>query len=71
MILICDFTGFCVPEIVKKRRVVILSPRRRRVSLAATTVIVVPLSTTIPVICEEWHVPIAARSGVADCWGEG
>jgi len=70
MILICDFTGFQAPEIVKKRCVVVLSPRRRCLSLAATTVIVVPFSTTAPIAIEEWHVLIAARPGVADCWAK-
>lgn len=70
-VLICDFAGFQIPEIVKRRRVVVVSPRRRRLALAATTVIVVPLSTTAPDLSEGWHVQISARPGLVDCWAKG
>lgn len=44
-IVICDFTGFVPPEMVKRRPAVVVSPRLRKRSGLCT---VVPLSTTQP-----------------------
>jgi mRNA interferase MazF len=44
-IVICDFTGFVEPEMVKRRPVVIVSPRLRNRNELCT---IVPLSTTEP-----------------------
>jgi uncharacterized protein YifN (PemK superfamily) len=44
-IVICDFTGFVAPEMVKRRPAVIVSPRLRRREGLCT---IVPLSTTPP-----------------------
>lgn len=44
-IVICDFTGFVPPEMVKRRPAVVVSPRLRKRSGLCT---VVPLSTTPP-----------------------
>jgi uncharacterized protein YifN (PemK superfamily) len=51
-ILVCDFTGFIVPEMTKRRPVVVVSPRLRRRSGMCT---VVPLSTTDPNPVETYH----------------
>ena len=44
-VLVCDFSGFQPPEMVKKRPVVVISPRLPNRSQIAT---VVPISTTPP-----------------------
>jgi len=44
-IILCDYTGFKAPEMIKKRPVVVISPRLRRRDGLCT---VVPLSTTAP-----------------------
>nr|WP_181374949.1 type II toxin-antitoxin system PemK/MazF family toxin [Polaromonas sp. H8N]AWD72274.1 toxin, PemK superfamily [Polaromonas sp. H8N] len=51
-ILVCDFTGFIIPEMTKRRPVVVVSPRLRRRSGLCT---VVPLSTTDPNPVEPYH----------------
>jgi mRNA interferase MazF len=51
-VLICDFTGFKVPEMVKRRPVVVISPRPRRTTQLCT---IVPLSTTVPNPVEGFH----------------
>lgn len=49
-VLVCDFSGFREPEMVKRRPVVVISPRFRQRDGLCT---VVPLSTTKPrTICE-------------------
>lgn len=51
-ILICDYTGFKQPEMTKIRPVIVISPRfRSRANLCT----VIPLSTTPPNPCEEYH----------------
>lgn len=45
-ILICDFSGFQPPEMVKKRPVILISPRLPYRDSIAT---VVPISTTAPI----------------------
>ena len=50
-IVICDFTGFKEPEIIKRRPVVVLAVHKRNSKL----VTVVPLSTTAPDQIEAHH----------------
>lgn len=51
-ILICDFTGFKEPEMVKRRPVIVVSPRLRvRGGLCS----IVPLSTTPPKQIMSYH----------------
>jgi mRNA interferase MazF len=59
MVLICDFTGFKPPEMVKRRPVVVVSPRYRR---HTGVCLVVPLSTVPPPQIEAHHYEIAAGS---------
>lgn len=44
-ILVCDFHGFVIPEMLKRRPVIVVSPRLRNRDKLCT---VVPLSTTEP-----------------------
>lgn len=45
-LLMCDFDGFRLPEMVKTRPVVVISPRPRRIGIRLCTI--VPLSTRRP-----------------------
>lgn len=54
-LLMCDFCGNIVPEIVKRRPVVVMTPPLIARSKLA---IVVPLSTTAPKIAQHWHVKL-------------
>ena len=54
-IIICDYTGFIVPEMVKKRPVVVVSPKPRS---ANRLCVVIPLSTTAPHNLESHHIEI-------------
>jgi mRNA interferase MazF len=49
MVLICDYSGFIFPEMIKRRPVVIVSPNSRKQQQLYT---VVPLSTTKPIPIE-------------------
>jgi len=51
-IVICDFNGFIVPEMVKRRPVIIVSPRLRDRDKLCT---IVPLSTTPPSRVMAYH----------------
>ena len=53
--VICDFNGFKVPEMVKRRPVVVVAPPWGRQSLST----VVPLSTTPPDILMPYHYPFS------------
>lgn len=53
MILMCDFAGYKLPEIIKKRPVVVISPNHMR---RPGLVTVVPFSTTPPERAEAWHI---------------
>ncbi|OGP34472.1 MAG: hypothetical protein A2X88_00605 [Deltaproteobacteria bacterium GWC2_65_14] len=57
-LLVCDFSGFKAPEMVKTRPVIVISGRRRRVEL----VTIVPLSTTAPNPVEDHHHRMDPRS---------
>lgn len=51
-ILVCNYSGFREPEMVKSRLAVVISPRLKRRNNLCT---VVPLSTTDPQPVEEFH----------------
>jgi mRNA interferase MazF len=51
-IVICDFTGFVAPEMIKRRPAIVVSPRLRRRNELCT---VVPLSTTPPNPISPYH----------------
>lgn len=51
-ILICDYTGFREPEMVKRRPVILVSPRLKHQDDLAT---IVPLSTTAPGRVHDFH----------------
>jgi uncharacterized protein YifN (PemK superfamily) len=59
-VLMCNFEGFCAPEMTKIRHVVVLSPRRRRT--IPDTYLVVPISATQPASPEPCHCEFAPRS---------
>ena len=70
MVLICDYHGFVVPEMVKRRRVIVISPYQQNKRGICT---VVPFSTTTPDVIEPFHVHIPAvtyswLSDTADSW---
>jgi uncharacterized protein YifN (PemK superfamily) len=50
-VLICDFSGYIQPEIVKRRPVVVIKAHKTNSRL----VVVVPLSTSRPIPMEEHH----------------
>ena len=54
-ILLCDFSGFVVPEMVKRRPVVVIVPRLRG---RGDIVTIVPLSTSAPATPMPYHVQI-------------
>lgn len=65
-ILLCDYEGFKVPEMVKRRPVVVVSPRlRRRDNLCA----VVPLSTKEPNQIEDYHYRLEFDRPLPSPWG--
>lgn len=70
-VLICDFSGYVVPEMVKSRPVVIVSPATlRRPGLVS----VVPLSTTAPNPVEPHHYKVVGNpvpgSGAVEIWAK-
>ena len=72
MLLICNFTGFQAPEMIKVRPVVVISPRRRSGTRLCT---IVPLSTTVPSPVEPFHHRMDPRSlpsrfRVQDSWAK-
>jgi len=73
-VLICDFAGFKVPEIVKRRPVIVVSPRFKRRDQLCT---VVPLSTTAPRWPQEYNCriefdpPLPAPYAASDMWVKG
>lgn len=52
MVLICDFSGYMTPEIVKKRPVVVISPNKLNRPGLCT---VIPLSKTAPHVKQPYH----------------
>lgn len=67
-VLICDFTGFVAPEMIKARPVVVLRRHRHNSQL----VTVIPLSTTAPERLEAHHVelPCYLPGPSAVCWAK-
>ena len=70
MVLMCDFNGYIIPEIVKKRPVMIISPNHLNRPGLYT---VVPLSTTVPNPICDYHYklkgnPIPGES--AEVWAK-
>lgn len=51
-IVICDYSGFIEPEMVKRRPTIVISPRFRYRSGLCT---IVPLSTTAPKTVQPYH----------------
>jgi uncharacterized protein YifN (PemK superfamily) len=73
-IVLCDYKGFVVPEMVKLRPVVVISPRSRAGSFLAT---VIPLSTTPPPHKQYFHLEITLPSTLVEtgkfqprCWAK-
>jgi len=69
-VVICDYRGFVVPEMVKVRPVVVIARNRKNRRL----VTVVPLSTTGPISLEDHHYPLAinplpGREAIS-CWAK-
>lgn len=64
-ILICDYSGFQKPEMVKRRPVVVISPRLRNRNDLCT---VVPLSTTPPDPVCEFHLRIVLDRPLPKPW---
>jgi mRNA interferase MazF len=66
-ILICDFTGFEKPEMVKTRPVLVVSPRMRHGAQLCT---IVPLSTTLPNPILAWHYKLLFKEPLSPKWPE-
>jgi uncharacterized protein YifN (PemK superfamily) len=73
-IVVCDFSGFIVPEMVKRRPAIVVSPRLRgRVNLCT----IVPLSTTPPAKAQNYHYllelspPLPKPFNTEACWVKG
>lgn len=69
-VVMCDYRGFVVPEMVKVRPVVVIARNRRNRRL----VTVVPLSTTEPNSLEDHHHalannPLPGREAIS-CWAK-
>jgi len=64
-IILCDYTGFKAPEMIKRRPVIVLSPRLRRRDGLCT---VVPLSTTSPVRVENYHCQLELPRPLPSPW---
>jgi uncharacterized protein YifN (PemK superfamily) len=70
-VLLCDFSGYIEPEIVKRRPVVVLKAHKTNSKL----VVVVPLSTTRPNPVENHHYrllqnPLLSADGASEVWAK-
>lgn len=69
-VVMCDFKGYVVPEMVKVRPVVVVARNRKNRKL----VTVVPLSTTAPDALEDHHHELSANplpgKGQITCWAK-
>lgn len=69
-VLVCDFKGFVVPEMVKVRPVIVIARNR----LNSQLVTVVPLSTTEPTPLSKFHHPFAVNplpdKRTIACWAK-
>ncbi len=66
-LLVCNFDGLVVPEMIKTRPVVIVSPRQRQNSGLC---VVVPLSTTVPAPKMPWHCKLTFDEPLSPKWEE-
>jgi uncharacterized protein YifN (PemK superfamily) len=69
-VIMCDFVGYVVPEMVKVRPVVVLARNRKNRQL----ITIVPLSTTSPTVLEAHHHeltanPLPGKAGMR-CWAK-
>lgn len=69
-VVMCDFSGFIAPEMVKTRPVVVISKHKKNGGL----VTIVPLSTTKPEPLEPYHYPMPSnplpdKSNI-QCWAK-
>jgi uncharacterized protein YifN (PemK superfamily) len=73
-IVICDFAGFVVPEMIKRRPAIVVSPRLRGRNGLCT---IVPLSTTPPAMEQKYHYllelnpPLPRPFDSEVCWVKG
>ena len=73
-VVICDFSGFIVPEMVKRRPAIVVSPRLRGRTNLCT---IVPLSTTPPDKEQNYHYLLELKPhlprpfDVDSCWVKG
>ena len=65
LVLLCDYSEFRVPEMVKERLVVIISPRLRRREGLCT---VVPLSQTAPEPPQDYHCQLRLERPLPGRW---
>ena len=69
-VVMCDFAGYVIPEMVKVRPVVVLARNRKNRQL----VTVVPLSTTAPTAVADHHHELTANPlpgrGAFRCWAK-
>ena len=69
-VVMCDFSGYVVPEMVKVRPVVVIARNRKNRQL----VTVVPLSTTAPNNMEDHHHQLSANplpgKAAVVCWAK-
>lgn len=68
-IVMCDFSGFKIPEMIKKRRVVVVRKHRENAGLVA----VVPISLTVPNKIQKYHYRLEQEFCMqhfrqAECW---
>lgn len=63
-IVMCDFTGFISPEMVKKRPVIVIKKNKENPKL----VTIVPFSTTEPHDLSELHVEVAGPLDGKQAW---
>lgn len=71
-LLMCDFTGFVAPEMVKPRPVVVVSPR---LPYRSEIVAIVPISLTAPIHGEPFVVRLSKNyhpleSDLLPCWAK-
>lgn len=71
MVLMCDFRGYEMPEMVKMRPVVVISPNHM---VHRGLVSVVPLSTTAPRLIKEYHCKLDSNpvpgQGAVEVWAK-
>lgn len=66
-VLVCDYSGFVTPEMVKRRLCVVITPRLRRRTGLTT---VVPLSTTPPNPICDYHREVIFARPLPKPWGD-